>query len=63
MLWIVGKNRHTGEWATGGTRADYPAEHWDVYHVEAKNRDQARKVAQQEHRKEMRRKGRASVAA
>lgn len=44
--WLVGRNRHTGEWAEGGRLADYPREHWERFIVEAGNRDQARLLAQ-----------------
>lgn len=48
--WIVGRNRHTREWAEGGTSADYPIEHWEVYVVDADDRDAARKAAQAKRR-------------
>jgi hypothetical protein len=51
MLWFAGKNKHTGEWITGGTAADYPVEHWDRYVVDAKNRNEALKNAKAERRK------------
>jgi hypothetical protein len=47
MLWIVDRNKHTKEWSEGGDGSDYPAEYWEVFHVEAPDRDKARKAAQQ----------------
>lgn len=44
--WLVGRNRHTGEWSEGGRLADYPREHWERFIVDAGNRDQARLLAQ-----------------
>jgi hypothetical protein len=46
-IWIVGRNKHTKEWSEGGTLAEYPLEHWEVFQVEASDRDKARKAAQQ----------------
>ena len=45
IFWHAGRNKHTGEWNTGGTVSDYPAEHWDYYLVYAKNRAEALKLA------------------
>jgi hypothetical protein len=53
MLWMTGKNKHTGEWNTGGTAADYPAEHWDRYVVDGKNRNDALKNAKAERRRRL----------
>lgn len=46
MIWTVGYCANTKEWSEGGTLEDYPAPHWDVYRVEATNRDSARRAAQ-----------------
>lgn len=45
MIWVVGYCIHTKEWSEGGTSEDYPAPHWEVYRVEAPDRDSARKAA------------------
>ena len=45
MKWVVAFNLHTREWSEGGRVSEYPQEHWDLYAVEARGRDEARQKA------------------
>lgn len=51
QTWIVGRNRHSGEWSEGGAVEEYPPEHWEVFQVEATGRYSAVSKAQKERRR------------
>lgn len=45
--WLAAYNLPTGEWTSGGTRDEYPVEHYDVFEMSALDRDHAIRLARQ----------------
>lgn len=50
MAWVVGKNRHIGEWSSGGSETEYPIKNWWVFRVHAMDRDEAEEKAKLEYK-------------
>lgn len=50
--WLVAYNLPTKSWSSGGAPADYDREHWDLFQVQATDRDAAERAAKEQRKRQ-----------